>query len=123
MIPDFGVLTGQAWSQLWQVSVLILAVGLATRLFCRTRPHLAYVLWLLVIVKCLTPPVWSSPTGIFSWATARHTTTEVVEVQQTDTIIDATSDNTLIDTHKSESFADIAADVGGLVLCQVIILG
>jgi len=29
---------------------------------------LAYVLWLVVILKCVTPPVWSSPTGAFSWA-------------------------------------------------------
>ena len=70
MTPDFSALSASAWSQLWQVSVLILAVGLVTRLFCKKRPHLAYVLWLLVIIKCLTPPVWSSPTGVFSWAVA-----------------------------------------------------
>ena len=58
-------LLGMAWAQLWQVTVLIVAVGLLVRVLCRRRPHLAYVLWMVVIVKCLTPPLWSSPTGVF----------------------------------------------------------
>jgi beta-lactamase regulating signal transducer with metallopeptidase domain/tetratricopeptide (TPR) repeat protein len=61
-------LAGLAWSQIWQVTALAAVVGLATRLFCRRRPHLAYMLWMLVVLKCLTPPLWSSPTGLFSWA-------------------------------------------------------
>jgi hypothetical protein len=54
-----------AWMQFGQVTALILAVGLLTRLGCRQRPHLAYVLWMVVIAKCLTPPLWSSPLGVF----------------------------------------------------------
>lgn len=61
-------LISAAWSQFWQVSVVVLLVALLVRLGCRHRPHLAYALWMLVVVKCLTPPVWSSPTGLFSWA-------------------------------------------------------
>jgi len=59
-ILDLGI------RQFAQLSVAILAVGVVTRLFCRRRPHLEYVLWLLVLLKSLTPPIWSSPTGIFS---------------------------------------------------------
>lgn len=59
-----------ALSQFWQVSLLILAAGLLVRIFCRRRPYLAYVVWLLVIAKCLMPPVWSSPTSLFSWSEA-----------------------------------------------------
>jgi beta-lactamase regulating signal transducer with metallopeptidase domain len=66
-LPNHDLL-GLAWAQFWQVTALIAAVGLAAHLFCRRKPHLAYVLWLLVIVKSLTPPLWSSPTGVFSWA-------------------------------------------------------
>jgi beta-lactamase regulating signal transducer with metallopeptidase domain len=69
-------LLGLAWAQFWQVTVLIVAVGFARHLFCRRRPHLAYVLWLLVILKCLTPPLWSSPAGIFSWASGVHRAAE-----------------------------------------------
>ena len=57
-----------AWSQLWQVTVLVMIVGALVRVACRRRPHLAYLLWMLVVVKCLTPPLWSSPAGVFSWA-------------------------------------------------------
>ena len=60
-----------AWLQFLQVTALIAVVGLLAGLVCRRRPHLAYVLWILVLLKCLTPPLWSSPAGIFSWAQAR----------------------------------------------------
>ncbi|HKD37402.1 MAG TPA: M56 family metallopeptidase, partial [Pirellulales bacterium] len=57
-----------AWTQIWQVTLVAAAIAVLTRLSCRNRPHLAYVLWLIVLIKCLTPPIWSSPTGVFSWA-------------------------------------------------------
>ncbi len=63
-----------AWlaiSQVWQVAVAALIVAVVVRLWCRHRPHLAYLLWMLVLVKCLTPPIWSSPVGVFSWAQAK----------------------------------------------------
>ena len=56
-----------AWAQLWQVSLLIAVVALVQWAFCRRRPHLAHALWMVVMLKCLTPPVVSSPTGVFSW--------------------------------------------------------
>lgn len=63
-------LAGLAWTQLWQVTAVALVVGALAWLVGRHRPHLAYLLWLLVLVKCLTPPLWSSPLGVFSWAGA-----------------------------------------------------
>ena len=54
-------------TQTWQVTVLIAVVWITTRYLVRQRPHLAHALWLLVLIKCLTPPVFSSPTGAFSW--------------------------------------------------------
>jgi beta-lactamase regulating signal transducer with metallopeptidase domain len=63
-----------ALTQIWQVAAVTLAVAVVVRICCRRRPHLAYLLWLVVIAKSLTPPVWSSPAGIFSWvATPRAT--------------------------------------------------
>ena len=55
----------------WQVTAVVLCVAVLVRLLGRTRPHLAYLLWLLVFVKCVTPPIWSCPTGVFSWINAR----------------------------------------------------
>jgi hypothetical protein len=57
-----------AWTQFWQVTTVAAGIGLFIRLCCRQRSHLAHVLWLIVLVKCLTPPLWSSPTSVFSWA-------------------------------------------------------
>ncbi len=59
-----------AWTESWQLAVLAVVVGATVRLACRRRPHLAYLLWMLVIVKAVTPPLWSSPAGAFSWAAA-----------------------------------------------------
>lgn len=55
------------WCQVWQLSLLILGVAAAAAL-ARRRPPLVYLLWVLVVVKSLTPPLWSSPSGVFSWA-------------------------------------------------------
>lgn len=57
------------WCQTWQLSLLILGVAAAAAL-ARRRPHLVYLLWMLVVVKAITPPLWSSPVGLFSWAQA-----------------------------------------------------
>lgn len=59
--------TGIAWMQCWQVTALIALVWVVTRLVARNRPHLACALWLIVLCKCVTPPLWSSPSGIFCW--------------------------------------------------------
>src|SRR6185295_10403780 len=56
-----------ATAQLWQVTVVCILVALVTRFGCRHRPHLAYLLWMLVVVKAVTPPLIASPTGLFSW--------------------------------------------------------
>lgn len=48
-----------AWTQLWQATLVVLVVAAVVRLTARTRPHLAYLLWGVVLLKCLTPPVAS----------------------------------------------------------------
>jgi beta-lactamase regulating signal transducer with metallopeptidase domain/protocatechuate 3,4-dioxygenase beta subunit len=60
------------WTEAWQIAVVAAAVAVIVRIACRHRPHLAYALWLVVLLKCLTPPLWSSPTGVFSWAAAHY---------------------------------------------------
>ena len=56
-----------AWAQLWQVTLLVVVVAVLVRMVASNRPHLAYALWLVVLVKCVTPPVWASPSGVFCW--------------------------------------------------------
>jgi len=48
--------------QIWQLSAVLIGVAVLIALFCRRRsylrPHLAYALWLVVLVKAITPPLW-----------------------------------------------------------------
>jgi len=67
MIPWDEQWARLAWAQLWQVTMLIAVVALVTRLAARNRPYLAHALWLVVLVKCVTPPVFSSAGGVFCW--------------------------------------------------------
>jgi beta-lactamase regulating signal transducer with metallopeptidase domain len=52
--------------QSWQIAVLAMVVAVMHRTFARNRPHLAHVLWMLVLIKSVTPPIWSHSFGIFS---------------------------------------------------------
>ncbi len=69
-------------AQAWQVTLLIVAVASINRWAGKSRPHLAHALWLVVLVKCVTPPVWSSPSGLFCWLQpARETIRESLAVE------------------------------------------
>ncbi len=70
MNGDLGPVARLAWLHLWQLTAVAAIVGAVVRFAWRHRPHLAYSLWVLVLVKALVPPLWSSPTGIFSWVLA-----------------------------------------------------
>lgn len=59
--------------QALQIAAMVLVVAVITRWPLANRPRLVHGLWALVLIKCLTPPVWSSEWGVFSWAlTARE---------------------------------------------------
>lgn len=49
-----------------QVLLVCIAVWIVLRYFAKNRPHLGRVLCVVVLLKCLTPPVFSSYFGIFS---------------------------------------------------------
>lgn len=54
------------FTQTWQVTAVIAVVWTIVRLFGKNEPYLAHSLWGLVLIKCLTPPLWYSPTSAFS---------------------------------------------------------
>jgi len=64
MTPD------SAWNwmvtQIWQIAVLAVVVGLIVRGLAGRHPQLADLLWLVVIIKCVIPPVWTHPMALFS---------------------------------------------------------
>ena len=68
MTVNLDGLTSVLWTQLWQMTLLIPLAIWGVRSSCLRRSHLGYVVLLAVLVKCFVPPLWSSPTGVFSWA-------------------------------------------------------
>ena len=61
-----------AWAQCIQVSLAALAALILTRFTRVGNPHWGYLIWALVIIKAVTPPVLSGPFGVFSWWSAAH---------------------------------------------------
>jgi beta-lactamase regulating signal transducer with metallopeptidase domain len=56
--------------QIVQVTLCIAAAALVSLTCLRKRPAWAAAVWLAVLCKCATPPVWASPLGVFSWLRA-----------------------------------------------------
>ncbi|HQZ66647.1 MAG TPA: M56 family metallopeptidase, partial [Planctomycetaceae bacterium] len=54
------------WTQTWQIAVLAILVAVVARFVAKNRPHLAHAMWILVLVKCVTPPLWGHSLGVFS---------------------------------------------------------
>lgn len=79
-------------TQCWQVTALIAVVWLINRTFARNRPHLASVLWLVVLIKCVTPPVWSSPSSVFSWLQSRPAAIQSTGLPTEQPVVDHSSD-------------------------------
>lgn len=74
MMPATSAFTELVWTQLWQVTLLAAAITLLAMSICRRRPRLAYLLGLVVLVKCWVPPLWSSRLGVFCWPTVSNDT-------------------------------------------------
>ncbi|MCA9138634.1 MAG: hypothetical protein KDB00_17805 [Planctomycetales bacterium] len=49
-----------------QVTLLVGVVMTLVRFFAKNRPHLAHALWTLVLLKCVTPPIFALPISPFS---------------------------------------------------------
>ena len=47
------------WSQSWQIALLVAAVATINRAMHRRSAHARYLLWLLVVAKCLVPPMFA----------------------------------------------------------------
>ena len=83
MTPSAETLLNLAWRQSWQVAVVALLVGAIALAVGRRRPHLAYLLWMLVLIKSLTPPIVSSPASPFHWIGSAPTESSISRPQST----------------------------------------
>ncbi len=55
------------FAQLWQVTIVTVVAGWLGRTVLARHPVWSYSLWMVVMVKCLTPPLLASHCGVFSW--------------------------------------------------------
>lgn len=67
-------------AQSWQIAVLTLAVAAATWALRHKTAHVRYLLWLIVLAKCLVPPFFAVPLKILPQKAAPHTVVETPAV-------------------------------------------
>jgi ankyrin repeat protein/beta-lactamase regulating signal transducer with metallopeptidase domain len=54
-------ITGYLLMQSWQIAILVAVVAAVTLLLKNRSSHVRYLLWLIVLAKCLVPPLLSVP--------------------------------------------------------------
>jgi beta-lactamase regulating signal transducer with metallopeptidase domain len=64
MIVNSGDWSALVWTHIWQIGLLVCFVGLINLFLARRWPHLAYALWLVVLLKCFVPPVGHWPLNL-----------------------------------------------------------
>jgi len=57
-------ITEYLWHQSWQLAFLIVAVAAVCRILKNRSAHVRYLLWLIVLAKCLVPPLLTVPLAI-----------------------------------------------------------
>ncbi len=62
--------------QSWQIAVLIGIVAVINRTLRHRSAHIRYLLWLLVLAKCLVPAVFNVPVAVFPSETVVHAVTD-----------------------------------------------
>jgi beta-lactamase regulating signal transducer with metallopeptidase domain/regulation of enolase protein 1 (concanavalin A-like superfamily) len=87
-------ITDYLLTQSWQIAVLVVVIG-ATNLALRNRSaHVRYLLWLIVLAKCLVPPLLTIPLAILPQATLPE---PIVESPYRDPAIDFEMEITPVD--------------------------
>ncbi|MHC4700925.1 MAG: hypothetical protein ACYTFQ_10145, partial [Planctomycetota bacterium] len=51
-------------NQSWQIVILTVLVAFVTFLLRNRSAHIRYLLWLIVLVKCLMPPLYAVPVRV-----------------------------------------------------------
>jgi len=57
-------ITNYLLSQSWQIAVLTITVAVITFLLRNKSAHIRYILWLIVLAKCLVPPLYTIPVAV-----------------------------------------------------------
>jgi len=64
MEPWLSRITDYLLAQSWQIAILAIAVALVTFAFRNRSAHVRYLLWLIVLAKCLIPAMYSIPLAV-----------------------------------------------------------
>lgn len=54
------------WTQAWQIAVVFFIAAVTVRTLLQNRPFVAYGIWLIVALKCVTPPIGGHPLAVAS---------------------------------------------------------
>ena len=65
-----------------QIAALVVFVWVLSKTIARKNAHLSFALWLVVLAKCVTPPVLSSPMSVFSWLPVESSQRELVPLDE-----------------------------------------
>ena len=57
-------ITNYLLAQSWQIAILTIIVAIASFVLRNRSAHVRYLLWLIVLAKCLVPPLYSIPLAV-----------------------------------------------------------
>ena len=57
-------ITSYLWIQSWQIAVLVVIIAAASLALNKRSAHVRYLLWLIVLAKCLVPPLFTIPLAV-----------------------------------------------------------
>ena len=57
-------ITSYLWTQSWQIAVLVVVIAAASLALKSKSAHIRYLLWLIVLAKCLVPPLLTIPLAV-----------------------------------------------------------
>jgi len=60
-------ITNYLLTQSWQIAVLVAVITTVSFLLKNRSAHIRYLLWLIVLAKCLVPPLFAVPLAVLPW--------------------------------------------------------
>jgi len=57
-------ITSYLWTQSWQIAVLVVVIAAVSPALKNRSAHVRYLLWLIVLAKCLVPPLLTIPLAV-----------------------------------------------------------
>ncbi len=106
---------------LWQVSLLVVMVFIAAKYVCHHRPHFAYLLWVLVLLKAVTPPVIATPISPWTWlAKAKPSETAIVNQTHCGSTVEPTTPT--VSSHEATQSPSLSPGHSALGINDQVIL-